>query len=195
MTDDFLADFKRRTEENWSHTSINPRLHGFQFQPGTRWNPGLSDEAITEYEGILNVRFPEDFKIFLKAMNGTDLLTLNVYGCSGEPHRHSLGVYSYPKDLEAVRLRIGDIKAYRSQLTATMAEQGFALAADDSLVPIYIHRYIVCPRGLDTSVVLSIADGGDAIVYGNSLEEYLENEFLSPVTTNDSVRPAGPFPR
>lgn len=181
MTDDFLAEFKRKTEENWSHTSINPHLYGFQFQPDTRWNPGLSDREITEYEGVLNVRFPGDFKVFLRAMNGTDLLTLNVYGYSGEQHRHSLGVYSYPKDLEAVQLRIEEVEAYRSQLTATLADQRFALAGQDFLMPICIHRYVVCRTGFDRSAVLSIADGDDAIVYGNSLEEYLENEFLRPL--------------
>lgn len=181
LTDDFLAEFKRRTEENWSHASISPHIYGFQFQAGTRWNPGLSDDEIAEYEDAVSVRFPEDFKKFLKAVNGTDLPTLNVYGYCGEPHRHSLGVYSYPRDSEAVRLRIEDVEACRSQLRATMADQGFALAADDSLMPVYLHRYVVCTARFDSSVVLSIADGDDAIVYGNSLEEYLKTEFLRPV--------------
>jgi hypothetical protein len=59
------------------------------------------------------------------------------------------------------------------------------------LVPIYIHRYVMCTRDLESSFVLSIftdlarqtPEGGyepseDAIVYGNSLKEYLEREFL-----------------
>ena len=59
-----------------------------------------------------------------------------------------------------------------------MAEQGFVLAPGADLVPIYIHRYVVCTSNLESSVVLSIHDGADAIVYGNSLKEYLEREFL-----------------
>jgi hypothetical protein len=59
-----------------------------------------------------------------------------------------------------------------------MAEQGFDLAADADLAPIYIHRFVVCTSDLSRSPVLSINDGSDAIVYGNSLKEYLENEFL-----------------
>jgi len=59
-----------------------------------------------------------------------------------------------------------------------MAEQGFGLAPQDSLVPIFIHRYVVCTSDRASSVVLSVQDGTDAIVYGNSLEEYLEREFL-----------------
>jgi hypothetical protein len=94
LNSDFLAEFKRATEANWSRRSINPILYGFQFQQGTRWNPGLSDELIREYEHVLKVRFNNDLRAFLRAMNGTDLPTLNVYGSCGEPHGKSVGVYS-----------------------------------------------------------------------------------------------------
>jgi len=178
ITDDFLANFKGITEELWRQTPINPTIYGFQFQPGTCWNPGLGDNEIREYENVLGARFPQDFKAFLKIMNGTDLTTLNIYANCGEPSRESVGVYSYPKDLGVVRQRVKAVSAYRQQLTATLAEQGFVLGPEESLVPIYIHRYVVCTSDLGSSVVLSIADGDDAIVYGRSLREYLEREFL-----------------
>jgi len=44
---------------------------------------------------------------------------------------------------------------------------------------VYIHRYLVCTIDLNSSVVLSIVvNATDAIVYGNTLREYLEKEFL-----------------
>jgi len=49
LTSEFLAQFKRATEERWKHGSVNPTIYGFQFLPGTRWNTGLSDEEISEY--------------------------------------------------------------------------------------------------------------------------------------------------
>jgi hypothetical protein len=52
------------------------------------------------------------------------------------------------------------------------------LGTEDSLVPIYPHRYLVCTADSESSVVLSVADANDAIIYANSLEEYLEREFL-----------------
>jgi hypothetical protein len=63
---------------------------------------GLSAEQIAEYENALGTKskFPHDFKAFLQAMNGTDLPTLNVYGYCGELPRNSVGVYSYPRDVE-----------------------------------------------------------------------------------------------
>ncbi len=179
LSSDFLLEFKRATEDKWRERPINPHIYGFQFQPGTRWNPGLSDEKIAEYEKVLGVLFPHDFRAFLRAMNGTDLPTLNIYGNCGEPSRQWVGVYSYPADMEIVRRLIEDVSRGRTALTATMAEQGLALSLEAGLVPIYGHRYLVCTPSRDSSVVLSIDGGDDAIVYGNSLTEYLEREFLA----------------
>lgn len=178
ITSDFLAEFKRATEKTWSEHPINPTKYGFQFQAGTRWMPGLSDLAISEYEGALGIRFPHDLRAFLRIMNGTDKPTINIYGSSGDPPRESVGVYSYPRDIGIVRKRIERVRGWRAELVTTMADQGFDLLAEAALVPIYGDRYVVCISNLNSSVVLSIEDGGDAIVYGNSLREYLEREFL-----------------
>jgi hypothetical protein len=44
---------------------------------------------------------------------------------------------------------------------------------------VYIYRYVVCTSILNSSVVLSVVvNAADAIVYGSSLREYLEKEFL-----------------
>jgi len=179
LTSDFLREFKRATEARWSKKSIDPTLYGFQFRPGTRWNPGLSDDMVTEYESVLGVRFPNDFRAFLREMNGTDLATLNVYGSCGEPQRESVGVYSYPRDIEVVKDLIERISGSRAEIAGDLAGQGFELPAEANLVPIYSQRYVVCASNLDSSVVLSIViNDTDAVVYGDSLKEYLENEFL-----------------
>ena len=181
LTRDFLLAFKSATEERWRTRTIDRRVYGFQFQQGTRWNPGLSDVTIREYENRVSVRFPTDFKLLLREMNGTDLATLNVYGSSGEPYCESVGVCSYPKDLETIKRRIEDVGLSRLEITADLAEQGFELSVEASLVPFLQHRYVVCTPDPDRCVVLSIARdvvGTDSIVYGDSLREYLEKEFL-----------------
>jgi hypothetical protein len=90
ISGDFLTWFKAATEAKWTRSSINPGIYGFQFLPGTRWNPGLSDAAVREYEEVLDARFPNDFRAFLRFANGTDRETLNVYGSSGEPRAAGL---------------------------------------------------------------------------------------------------------
>jgi hypothetical protein len=78
-----------------------------------------------------------------------------------------------------VEQRIEDVRESRNEIAADLREQGFDLSGQANLVPIFAHRYVVCTSNLDFSAVLSIAvHDVDAIVYGNSLQEYLEREFL-----------------
>lgn len=179
LSQESLSDFKRKTEEKWRARSTNPSVSGFQFQAGTRWNPGLSEEQIGSYERDMEARFPDDFKAFLRVMNGTDRPALNVYSSCGESPREGLGVYRYPDDLDHVLLMIAELPAVRTILRATLYEEGFDLSDLAKLVPIYAHRYVVCGQEPDKCAVLSIWDAKDAIVYGHTLEEYLEREFLS----------------
>lgn len=126
----------------------------------------------------IGVRFPDDFRQFLEWMNGTDLPTLNVYGSSGEPLRESVGVYAYPRDIKHVRLLMEEVQRTWGNLRITMAEDGFQLSETAKAVPLYAHRYVLCDLDPSSSTVLSIYDSTDAIVYGHSLQEYLEREFL-----------------
>jgi hypothetical protein len=178
LSSEFLQAFKRETEQKWSKSSINPAIYGYQFQAGTRWNLGLSEQQILAYESEIGIHFPLDLKEFLRAMNGTDLPTLNIHEGSGEPTREWVGVYSYPRELESVRRRIDEAAKDRDTLTATMADQGFTLPPTAKLMPIYAHRCVVCDDKEADCVVLSVWDPKDTIVYGYTLQEYLEREFL-----------------
>jgi hypothetical protein len=178
LAEGFCEEFKREIEEIWGRTSLDPQVYGFQFQAGTRWLPGLSDEQILAYENEVQARFPFDFQAFLRTMNGTDLATLNIYGSSGEPSRESVGVYSFPRDLERVKRCIAEAGENHEVLIATLRKEGFELSRTAKLIPIYAHRFLVCDEDRDKSAVLSIWDSEDAIVYGMELQEYLEREFL-----------------
>ncbi len=113
-------------------------------------------------------------------MNGTDTPTLDVRGASGEPHRLGLGFYSFPADLERIRQIIDEVEQDRTQLRATLKDEGFELSDEARLVPIFAHRSVVCDPASGSSVVLSIYRADDAIIYGSSLREYLEKEVLKP---------------
>lgn len=110
-------------------------------------------------------------------MNGTDRSTLNVYGSSGEPYRESGGVYSYPRDFETVERRTREASQDWAEIVGELYSQGIAIPQDAKLVPIYSHRFVLCEHDHERSLVLSL-DGTDTIVYGASLKEYLEKEFL-----------------
>lgn len=179
LTEAFLEHFKRSTEAQWAVREIDPRVYGFQFQRGTRWNPGLSDAEVADYQAILEVQFPQDLIIFFRMLNGTDLATVNIYGSCGLAAAHSVGVYAFPRDLEIVRGRIEDVRESRAEIKAALAEQGFDLNDDADLVPIFGHRYVMCTSDRESSVVLSVVvKNTDAILHSNSLQECLEREFL-----------------
>ena len=114
----------------------------------------------------------------LCVINGTDIPTLNVYGMCGEPHRTSVGAYSFPRDLSIVKECIKEVHKDFPAIASVLLKGGFELERNASLVPIYGHRYIVCGSDLNQSPVLSIV-GTDAVVYGDSLHIYLQAEFLT----------------
>ena len=55
VDDKFLLEFKSKTETRWQNCQINRGIYGFQFQRSTRWNPGLTDRKIADYEKGLGV--------------------------------------------------------------------------------------------------------------------------------------------
>ena len=149
VNEGFFAAFKLASEEMWSNKSIRENVWGFQLQPGTRWNPGLSDEEIREYEAVVDISFPSVFCTYLREMNGTDKPAIDIRGNSGENHRFGPGFYSYPRDMEAIHKMIRHAWADASQLRETLLDEGFCLPDDAKLVPIYSHRFVVCSSRLD----------------------------------------------
>jgi len=179
LTPKYLADFRRKTEERWRTIEVKPHLYGFQFQRGTRWNPGMAESQIAEFERTVGFRFGTDLRVFLTEMNGTDLATINVYGSCGEPIRHDVGVYAYPRDIGAVAIRLDRVRQNRDAIVEDLEPQGVRLSDDANLLPLFAHRYVVCSLEPSVSTVLSIVvNDVDAIVYADSLQEYLEREFL-----------------
>ena len=179
LTQEYLLEFKRLTEQRWKDLVMEPGVYGLQLRPGTRWNDGISETEISTYESAVGTKFPHALRAFLRVMNGTDLPAINVYGRSGEPNRTSAGVYSFPRDAHMIEQRIEDVRRCRNEIEVDLREQGYDLSPKARLVPFYSHRYVVCTKDLDQSTVLSIyVPSVDAVVYGKSLREYLEREFL-----------------
>jgi hypothetical protein len=81
---DSVLAFKSASEEKWRNTSIKGTW-GFQIQAQTRWNPGLTDKTVMQYEVAVGASFPPDFKTFLRCMNGTDIPAIDVRGAAVNP--------------------------------------------------------------------------------------------------------------
>lgn len=174
ITKDFVQKFKNATETYWNTARIDYRIYGFQFQPTTKWNDGLSDQSIHDYETDLNVQFPEELKILLRVINGTDLPTINIFGDSGE-QEYSVGVYAYPKDMDQIKERIEQVKEH-------CKDWEFDTLESDFLFPFYGHRYIQIRDHKILRVVSIYYD--DGIEYGKNLKQYLEYEFYPATAEN-----------
>ncbi len=177
MTPNAVKIFLRETEKKWADRKINNGTYGFQFQPGTKWIPGLSQEQINAYQSTLEIRFPKDLVTFLQYANGTDLQTINVYDNDGNPHTYAPGVYSYPRDLEVIKQRIALLTEDWDEVLESLGLGENVLGKNPKFFPFFAHRYVLCNGDPTTSIVCSI-HGTDAIVYGPSLEKYLQSEFL-----------------
>ena len=178
MDEIFLTNFKIDTEAKWSSGEIDPTIYGFQFQAGTKWNPGLTSDEIDQYEQAIGAQFPDDFRLMLQHLNGTDRPNLNVYGSSVEQPATMYVLYAFPRDLGIIKSLIEDIQPDLAEIAAVLAEcEGFKLHSSATLVPIFGHRYLVCESDRTQSRVLSIF-GTDAITYGLCLKDYLSKELL-----------------
>ena len=177
VTSEFMAGFLSDTESRWAESLLNPHIYGFQFQAGTKWNPGLSEAEIASYQALIGVDFPDDLVVFLRHANGTDTDTKNIYGSEGARPAHGTGVYSYPRDWEIIEDRIARLKEDWSEMLDELRASGVDLGISPKFIPFYSHRYVLSNGDPTSSIVCSIV-GSDAIVYGWNLKEYLEKEFL-----------------
>lgn len=177
LTEEWLMQFKAKTELKWANRKINSTIYGFQIQENTKWLPGLTEESIDSYELELGVKFHSDFRLFLTCFNGFDRPGLNVYASSGYPLKEDVLFYRYPDDISIIRARIADLHGDRDKMLNNLQEDsGLHLVAPINFVPIFQHRYILCPP--NEPIICSIV-ATNAIVYGNSLKSYLETEFLT----------------
>jgi hypothetical protein len=181
---DFYSQFRRASEERWQNISIQPQIRGYQIQPGTRWNSGLSEDDLARYEREVDIRFPPELCAFLREMNGTDKPALDIRGSSGEEPRLGPAFYSYPRDIELIKGRINSAWAEPEQLRDTLSAEGFQLEKNAKLLPIYSHRYVVCSPTKESCAVLSIWDASDSIVYADSLPNYLKREVFEESVWN-----------
>lgn len=168
--------FKRRTEEQWLSAIVRPNILGFQIQPGTKWNEGLSAQEIASVEQLLGFSFPSDYKELLQTINGLDQDSIDVHGNDGRPYSYASRYYKYPDDWEGAQWLIEHIAEFRDAVDEALTEFGLDPQQVAGFIPIYGHRAVVAFQDIKLSPVISIM-GHDVIVYGADLIGYLQNEF------------------
>ena len=75
----FLSWFQERTEETWRRYKtktfeefVAGGSGGSDWQRGTRWLGGLSEQEIAVIEQRYDLRFPADYRLFLRVLHSVD---------------------------------------------------------------------------------------------------------------------------
>jgi hypothetical protein len=182
---EFLSWLRETTESAWRQVE-EPSLDDFEragfigalWRRRTRWTGGLDDQTIAGVEERFGVTFPPQYRLLLRTLHST---TPWMRGANGRPAIYERpGFYDWVSDGDQIRARIDDV-ADTSEFAEEIARYGgrrwLGGGPSPRLIPIYAHRYVVCD---DSQWVLSIV-GGDAIVYGMDMREYLLAELRDVV--------------
>ncbi|MDR0467857.1 MAG: hypothetical protein LBG67_03310 [Campylobacteraceae bacterium] len=158
---DKFIELKKTSEDYWKNISIKKGVYGFQIQNGTKWNDGLSESQLVEFQKIMGFEFPEILKDFYTVMNGVDKEQINIYGNSSHKHSYLKKFYGFPDDVEEIKKLIKWIYEANKIDEEEMIDKNIS-----RIFPIYHHRFILINQ--KEHPVLSIY-GDDIVLYANNM--------------------------
>ncbi|MCE3229454.1 MAG: Cell wall assembly/cell proliferation coordinating protein [Bacteroidetes bacterium] len=170
-------EFKFLSEEKFRNREFEDTW-GYQIQPGTKWNKGLSGIEIDNLEKLFGFEFPNDYKNMLSVINGFDLDHRSIDPDGEEPDDFERHCYIYPDDLPNVKWLIDEINEHIEYVNKTLSHKGYETNNVIGFIPLYGHRALVVFKDKSLSPVISIFQGTDVIIYGDSLINYWTHEFL-----------------
>jgi len=168
-------EFKIKSENKFKNLEIES-CWGFQIQPGTTWNPGLDKHGIHALEKLFDFEFPFDYKDMLSIINGLDRDQVSIDPDGKEADEFGRTMYKYPEDYETTFPLRQEIKENMKYVNEALQLSGFDISKIVGFVPLYGHRAMAVFTDKSLSPVISIHQGNDVIVYGNSLMDYWEKE-------------------
>lgn len=164
----------------WSEALFRDRqpeaCRGYQIQPGTRWNPGLSPGQIHDLEKVFGFGFPDEYKRMVGALNGFDRDQIAIDPDQVGESRFNQQCYQYPEDLDNVQWLITEIADHIDYVKEALRSEGYEAEHVIGFVPLYAHRALAVFKDKSLTPVISVHQGTDVIVYGKSLMEYWKKE-------------------
>ena len=181
------------------------RFGSAPWQQHAHWLNGLPDEVITALEHRWGVRFPPDYRLFLRRLHAADRpegVTLPSTRAvpfamrpppEERPFFQTFRFYNWVLDVEELREYFawpleGLLESVKSSLwRPSWGERPSSLEARESrvrelvaaapkLIPIFEHRYLLAEPHAAGNPVLSVY-GSDIVVYGADLRDYFAHEF------------------
>ncbi|HLP53427.1 MAG TPA: SMI1/KNR4 family protein [Fluviicola sp.] len=168
--------FKIKTEKKFKRKPLYSNVYGWQIQPGTKWNPGLTPGEINDLESLFGFDFPTDYKEMLSVINGFDRDQISIDPEGTREDQFGGNMYTYPRDYEKSNWLTEEILEYINYTKERLSDAGFDVDQLIGFVPLYAHRALAVFKDKSLSPVISVHQGTDVIIYGHSLMEYWKNE-------------------
>jgi hypothetical protein len=199
----FLRWFREQTEETWQRYQtrtfeefVVSRVGGHDWQQGTRWLGGLSEQEIVTIEQHYQVRFPPDYRLFLQVLHSVDrpLVGARYLDDKTMIPTTAPSFYNWQTDTEAIQatyewlveglvfdVQWGNLWLQSWGAKPTTLEAQNALVRDlvnaaPKLIPVFGHRYLLAEPCEVGNPVFSIYQS-DIIIYGEDLHSYFLHEF------------------
>ena len=212
----FLHWFREQTEETWQsyrtfsfEEFVASRVGGSDWQQGTCWLNGLNEQEITAIEQRYHLRFPPDYRLFLKTLHSVDRLQVGAKYKGG----HEMfpitkpSFYNWQTDTEAIQdayewlvsglffdVQHNDLwpQSWGTKPATAEAQETRVRELVDAapkLVPVFAHRYLLAEPCEAGNPILSIWQS-DIIIYDTNLYDYFLDEFgaLCGVSNEDRQR-------
>ena len=167
----YIKDFiriKKISEKYWKNITLNNNTYGFQIQRGTKWNDGLSENQLIEFQNNMGFEFPEMLKDYYTVMNGVDKEQINVFGNSGVQYSYSKILYSFPNDINIINDLIQWI--YKAN---KINEQDLIKNNISRIFPIFSHRFMLVDH--KEHFILSM-HGNDIILFAYNIIDLLNRD-------------------
>ena len=199
----FLRWFQQRSEETWRGYQTKTfdeftlsQVGGSDWQQGTYWHSGLSEQEIATIEQHYHVQFPPDYRLFLHMLHCVDRPHVGAKYVDGKTLAPITlpAFYDWQKDTEALQAAYewliegllfdvqhnalwpqswGEKPAMADGQETRIRE---LVSAAPKLIPIFGHRYLLAEPCKAGNPVLSIYQS-DMIIYGMDLRHYFLVEF------------------
>lgn len=174
---DFLFWFKEATETFWAKKG--QQLNNEIALPNAKWL-GMEEPAIDEIEMKYQIKFPPDFREFLKILHTVDVKPTQdrpFFFNWVEEEQITIDKLNWPYfaiSQEVIWLNSWGTKPDSKEAISNRFDKWYAKAP--KLIPIFGHRYIVSEPCKSGNPILSVV-GYDTIIYGWNLKHYLLHEF------------------
>jgi hypothetical protein len=201
----FLEWFRDRTNEAWVQRPTRPfssyvaaGVGGNAFQQGSRWLKGLQEEAIDQIEAEWSVRFPPDYRLFLRRLHTIDRPAKGAKYRDGrhlvpteEPSFYNwqterralqemfhLPLEGLVFDVESNHMWLGGWGPRPASASARKLRVSDLVQQAPRLIPVFGHRFLLGEPCVAGNPVLSVYQS-DIIIYGPNLRRYFLTEFAN----------------